>query len=230
MRTGLDFKVISGGRAFGHGVYFSPNFQTSMGYSGAGAQSWPNSELNVATCLSLNEIINAPNQFVSRTPHYVVSQLDWCQCRYLFVQTHSARAKPYPNSVDPHDSKANKPKTDKGGEQTKEQVLYPQAPGLEIYGQSGKPLQIPLSAIPLRTISPTTAVMSGPTKRTAQRLEDSDDDDAEEVNILFSDDGLEAVQSPPTKKTASRASSVDMTTSRDMYAIFSSSSSITGKC
>lgn len=37
--------------------------------------------------MCLNEIVNAPDQFVSRSPHLVVNQLDWIQTRYLFVKT-----------------------------------------------------------------------------------------------------------------------------------------------
>ncbi|SPQ27607.1 af7102b5-66b2-4079-b283-868b21aaec68 [Thermothielavioides terrestris] len=147
LRTGLDYRDVTSGRAFGNGVYFSPRSSISTGYAYMGSQ-WPNSDLKITSCLSLNEIINAPDEFVSCTPHYVV------------------------------------------------------------YGQSEKPLKIPLSAIPLRTINRTDAVAPGPAKRTVQRLEESDDEDAEEMAILFSDDKLDTAQDPPKKKSASRASSV----------------------
>ena len=45
------------------------------------------SDLKVSSALALNEIVNAPNEYVSKTPHLVVAQLDWIQTRYLFVQT-----------------------------------------------------------------------------------------------------------------------------------------------
>ena len=35
--------------------------------------------------MSLNEIVNAPKEFQSCTPHLVIQQLDWIQTRYLFV-------------------------------------------------------------------------------------------------------------------------------------------------
>ncbi|KAL2160008.1 hypothetical protein VTH06DRAFT_1663 [Thermothelomyces fergusii] len=92
LRTGLDFQDINTGRAYGHGVYFSRWQRTSVGYASMG-QSWPNSDLGITNCLSLNEIINAPGEFVSSHPHYVVSQLDWQQCRYLFVQTSAGKTK-----------------------------------------------------------------------------------------------------------------------------------------
>ena len=37
--------------------------------------------------MSLNEIVNAPSEFVSTNPHLVVNQLDWIQTRYLFIQS-----------------------------------------------------------------------------------------------------------------------------------------------
>jgi ubiquitin-conjugating enzyme E2 Q len=86
IREGLHFKETHHGRAFGHGVYHSLDVHTSQGYSGYGmGSSWPNSELKVQQALALNEICNAPQEFVSRNPHLVVAQLDWIQTRYLFV-------------------------------------------------------------------------------------------------------------------------------------------------
>jgi ubiquitin-conjugating enzyme E2 Q len=97
------------------------------------------------------------------------------------------------------------------------QTFYPQPHSHQVYGQSEKPLKIPLSAIPLRTINRTDAVAPGPAKRTVQRLEESDDEDAEEMAILFSDDKLDTAQDPPKKKSASRASSVVTAEVEDMY-------------
>jgi len=92
IREGLHFNETMNGRAFGHGVYHSPNCATSLGYSGmhystaAGPHMWPNSDLQISGAIALNEIVNAPDEFVSKTPHYVISQLDWIQTRYLFVK------------------------------------------------------------------------------------------------------------------------------------------------
>ncbi|KAA8914468.1 hypothetical protein FN846DRAFT_926303 [Sphaerosporella brunnea] len=91
IREGLHFKQTLHGRAFGHGCYHSLDLSTSTGYSnshphGQGVVTWPQSELKIHTALSLNEIVNAPSEFVSRSPHLVVAQLDWIQTRYLFVQ------------------------------------------------------------------------------------------------------------------------------------------------
>lgn len=36
--------------------------------------------------MALNEVVNAPKEYTSATPHLVIKQLDWIQTRYLFVQ------------------------------------------------------------------------------------------------------------------------------------------------
>ena len=209
VRTGLDYQDVRTGRSFGNGVYFSPNHQTSMGYAGGG-QTWPNSDLNFSICLSLNEIINAPDEFVSNNPHYVVSQPDWHQCRYLFVQTAAGRALHYKNS-------ANKDAKPEGKKKNIKQPCYPQAPGREVCGQTGTHLEIPLCAIPLRTIGPEPKTSSpSPGKRPAQQQDDSEDDDAEDWAMLFSDDEL-AHGPSPSKKWSPHPSSQSPVASRDMY-------------
>ena len=47
---------------------------------------WPTSELQVSCALSVCEIVNRPNAFVCKSPHYVVDKLEWIQCRYLLVK------------------------------------------------------------------------------------------------------------------------------------------------
>ncbi|KAK6005177.1 hypothetical protein QM012_007956 [Aureobasidium pullulans] len=95
IREGLHFNETLNGRAFGHGVYHSSHYGTSLGYSGMylhyqgsvpGPFMWPNSDLQISGAIALNEIVNAPDEFVSKNPHYVISQLDWIQTRYLFVK------------------------------------------------------------------------------------------------------------------------------------------------
>jgi ubiquitin-conjugating enzyme E2 Q len=74
IREGLHFKETAHGRAFGHGCYHSLDLGTSIGYSsvmphgmsGQVAGYWPQSELKITTALSLNEIVNSPNEFVSK--------------------------------------------------------------------------------------------------------------------------------------------------------------------
>ena len=43
--------------------------------------------IGITSAVALNEIVNAPGDFVSQTPFLVVSQLDWIQTRYLFVRS-----------------------------------------------------------------------------------------------------------------------------------------------
>lgn len=91
IREGLHFNETLHGRAFGNGVYHAPDVNTSLGYSNIGGYAisshWPQSELKISQALALNEIVNAPQEFVSQSPHYVIAQLDWIQTRYLFVKT-----------------------------------------------------------------------------------------------------------------------------------------------
>ncbi|KAF2800670.1 hypothetical protein K505DRAFT_228315 [Melanomma pulvis-pyrius CBS 109.77] len=92
IREGLHFNHTTHGRAYGHGVYHSLDINTSMSYSGLGQSCyiWPMSELRVSTAMALNEIVNAPKEYVSSTPHLVVDQLHWIQTRYLFVKDNAA--------------------------------------------------------------------------------------------------------------------------------------------
>lgn len=102
IREGLHHKETHHGRAFGHGVYMSPQANTSTGYSalygayggrGGIVAGWPNSELKISSALSLNEVVNKPASFVSSSPHYVVSEIDWIQTRYLLVKTLAPHSK-----------------------------------------------------------------------------------------------------------------------------------------
>ncbi|KAF2215987.1 hypothetical protein CERZMDRAFT_34504 [Cercospora zeae-maydis SCOH1-5] len=95
IREGLHYKNADHGRAYGDGVYHAKDASTSTSYSGmshtgvggSGARgSWPSSVLKISSALALNEIVNAPAEFQSQHPHYVVKQLDWIQTRYLFVR------------------------------------------------------------------------------------------------------------------------------------------------
>lgn len=97
LREGLHFNDTLHGRAFGDGVYMSPHAMTSIGYSGrdyyplttsaiAVSGNWRKSKLCIQSALALNEVVNAPAEFVTASPHYVVKQSDWIQTRYLFVK------------------------------------------------------------------------------------------------------------------------------------------------
>ncbi|KAL8802534.1 MAG: hypothetical protein Q9200_006552, partial [Gallowayella weberi] len=97
VREGLHFQETSHGRAYGNGVYHATAVSTSMSYSSmyqpaqgdasiAPFGQWPQSQLKISQAIALNEIVNAPTQFVSKAPHLVIDKLDWIQTRYLFVK------------------------------------------------------------------------------------------------------------------------------------------------
>ncbi|KAJ6032330.1 hypothetical protein N7540_003062 [Penicillium herquei] len=137
LREGLHFKQIANGRACGNGVYMSSQFNTSMGYSGGKLTAastngwfWPNSALDIRSLVSLNEVVNRTDQFVSNTPHFVVQQLEWIQPRYLFVGAQKA-----PYSQPPNASNA------------RNLLFYDQDPKYAAYGSTGKPIKIPLSVV-----------------------------------------------------------------------------------
>ncbi|RMY61274.1 hypothetical protein D0865_01086 [Hortaea werneckii] len=95
IREGLHYKNVDHGRAYGDGVYHAKDASTSINYSGmqyyspggtANSLVWPQSLLRINSALAMNEIANAPTEFRSSNPFYVVQNLDWIQTRYLFVQ------------------------------------------------------------------------------------------------------------------------------------------------
>ncbi|KJZ80187.1 hypothetical protein HIM_00037 [Hirsutella minnesotensis 3608] len=99
VRTGLDFANVVHGRAYGNGVYMSRQMLTSQAYCGRRfnvlrpfelnlPNAWIQSQLNPTKVLGLCEIVNRPDRFVSNYPHYVVNQVEWVQCRYLYVEVH----------------------------------------------------------------------------------------------------------------------------------------------
>lgn len=103
VREGLHFQHTAHGRSYGNGVYHATDVQTSLSYTLAGQASskgsqssfyfWPQSQLKISQAIALNEIVNAPKQFISSAPHLVVAQLDWIQTRYLFVKPHGIDTK-----------------------------------------------------------------------------------------------------------------------------------------
>ncbi|KAK4455728.1 ubiquitin-conjugating enzyme E2 Q2 [Podospora aff. communis PSN243] len=192
VRTGLDFKDVRCGRAFGNGVYFSPHHGTSLGYVAAGAQAWPNSELAISTCMSLNEIVNAPDEFVSKTPHYVVSQLDWHQCRYLFVK--SGAMTRLPVQQDTASTYSSSASGSNG-------PYHKQPSSNCCLGPNGKELRIPLSAIPFRHVGPEPVKQGQSSKRDLKELgDDSSDDEDEDTIFLYSDEDASRSGTPPNKR------------------------------
>ncbi|KAJ5738382.1 hypothetical protein N7493_001537 [Penicillium malachiteum] len=140
LREGLHFKQVANGRSCGNGVYMSSYFNTSMGYSGGSFTEsqtsglfWSNSELDLRCVVSLNEIVNKPDQFVSNHPHFVVQHLEWIQPRYLFVGFPKMIHFQPPGPGNP----GNLP-------------VYDQDFRYQVYGPTGNPVKIPISAISMQ--------------------------------------------------------------------------------
>lgn len=185
IREGLHYNYTSHGRAFGHGCYHSLDFNTSYGYSGmhyrgngVGPSGWPSSLLKISCAMALNEIVNAPGEYVSRNPHLVVAQLDWIQTRHLFVQCNG--------DVKPSDT-------------TTSEAMHVQDPTMTPNGQKGK-MMIPLGAMP-KSRRPDVPTTTGRAKKKVKGLGsashpiDLDDDDTasidtdiEDLNILIDED------------------------------------------
>ena len=152
IREGLHFKNADHGRAYGDGVYHAKDAATSTGYSGypgygaggTGRGSWPSSVLRITSALALNEIVNAPAEFQSQNPFYVVKQLDWIQTRYLFVQV-----QPKADSV-------------KIGPEVEPKNVHPQDPQRTPVGIDRQaPIVIPASAIKSSKRNATATPPSG---------------------------------------------------------------------
>jgi hypothetical protein len=92
-------------------------------------------------------------------------------------------------------------------------------------GPTATPLKIPLTAIPFRNVNGSGAEAGSvqPTvKRPIMRLQDdSEEEDLEDIEFLFSDDELDGTSGPPMKKSVSRSSSVGSDVARDVYVVVS---------
>ena len=182
VREGLHFKEQLHGRAFGNGVYHSLDLQTSLGYTQAYASyndvsmpgiGWPHSHLKISQALSLNEIVNAPQEFVSKTPHLVVSQLDWIQTRYLFV-------------------KCNNPEMTVDEKEPAE--VFEQDPTYNPVGLAREKIVIPITAVSKSRRPATKTHKNGNKRSKIESSNEADDEiflsdgtDAEDAEILLSD-------------------------------------------
>ena len=158
VREGLRFDYTAHGRAYGNGVYHALQSQTSEGYSGTRSvgqsQGWQESELGINSALCLNEIVNVPSEFISRSPYLVVAQVDWIQTRYLFVKCDSTK------ELDPGSIPAR---------------FLEQDPAMHPTGNSGKLIEIPAKAI-RRARQPSYSINQGQ-KRT-KLSPDTEEDEA----------------------------------------------------
>lgn len=88
MRLGLknlsNTKWMSAGAAYGAGIYLSPNFGTSLGYS-RGSGGWTSSELGQGLqAMALCELIN-DKKLPKPNPHYVIKNEEWVMTRFFFI-------------------------------------------------------------------------------------------------------------------------------------------------
>ncbi|KAE8149999.1 hypothetical protein BDV25DRAFT_118841 [Aspergillus avenaceus] len=189
LREGLHFKTIVNGRSSGNGVYMSSKFQHSLGYTRfhREIQIWPNSILNINTALSLNEVVNAPEQFVSNNRYYVVDKLDWIQPRYLIVGHHNG-------------SQAF------GGARSKPSVSYTQDPNYCAFGPHDDVLVLPISAVSSH-LSRQRVEATSTHEGQLVHNEVTSDNDLDSIATLDDDnlletDGIASADTPPTPVNA----------------------------
>ncbi|KAI1339912.1 hypothetical protein F5Y15DRAFT_423402 [Xylariaceae sp. FL0016] len=190
IRQGLNFERMSNGRAYGDGVYFSPHFDYSLNYSTNTIQinSWPRSSLNVQGAMSLNELVNEPEKFVSAGRCLVVQHCHWIQCRYLFVRLRAALVEP-PESVS-----------------SKAADLFIQDERWRAMGPYNTALSIPKRAIPSAQENGHSS--TNPSAMAAgEVVGDSEDEDEKDLAFLFprtfgetSHDGF--LQNPESQDTS----------------------------
>ena len=204
VREGLHFEKADHGRAYGDGVYHSLHANTSVGYSNMAYSSggyvtgddyisapgeWPHSQMRISQAIALNEIVNAPSQFVSKNPHLVVAQVDWIQSRYLFVRCNAP-------GIQLQD--------------TPPFQIYEQDPLYTPVGEKNSPIIIPVTAVSKsrRPVPKVVTVKSGNKKvkvANAQELEEiamvSDETEFEDLEIFFTDaeETPESLPPPPNK-------------------------------
>ncbi|KAJ6178430.1 hypothetical protein N7519_008891 [Penicillium mononematosum] len=207
LREGFHFKQIVHGRACGHGVYMSNRFYTSMAYTGTSAHFLPmlsESRLKLETVISLNEVVNAPEKFVSHSPHYVVQHLDWIQPRYLFVKLCNFNGRGTACGSTSKSSRSQPSSHKHDGNR-----MYKQDQRYLALGPNGNQVKIPISIFSgprgkfLARETGLTDPVPSPKRRkySVEDTEQHDDDDnvsietaVEDLSILLSDD--ETSESP----------------------------------
>lgn len=107
------------------------------------ATGWPQSRLNITCAISLQEVVNAPNEFRSSNPHFVVQHIDWIQTRYLFIKCNNADVSGKLDDV-------QRPIGD----------AFEQDPARTVSGESGK-IIIPASAVSRSRRDKSTSVLLG---------------------------------------------------------------------
>ncbi|KAJ9486582.1 hypothetical protein VN97_g6766 [Penicillium thymicola] len=218
LREGFHCKQILHGRVYGDGVYMSNHFHTSLGYSGTHIvpTTWTETRLKLSTVISLNEVVNAPSKFASRSPHYVVQHLDWIQPRYLFVKLQNSNV---PSMAARTVGDAYMPKTSKSQSspcKNDESLTYKQDQRYMALGPDEKSIKIPISIFSgqrgkfLGTAGETGLADLAPSpKRRRYSVEseqdgDNNDDNVsiettmEDLSLLLSDDEMSESSSGPS--------------------------------
>ncbi|KAK8863318.1 hypothetical protein PGQ11_009553 [Apiospora arundinis] len=188
IRQGLNFEQTHNGRAYGNGVYFGHDFNTSLGYSGAGAYRyaqdaaekpyWPNSALKISSAVSLNELVNLPEQFVCNNNFcMVVQHVHWIQCRCLFIQPKAS-----PPAVVSMGDKGGLDTTSTG-EGAQE---FPQDPANTAKGTAGR-LIVPRGAMPSSQSQGVQQASMSLKQNAVGHMGWSEDEDEEDRTFLTAD-------------------------------------------
>ncbi|RYO82309.1 hypothetical protein DL764_009632 [Monosporascus ibericus] len=196
IRQGLDYSVMEHGRAFGHGVYFSRDFDTSLGYTGSHYASlgnnyspyWPKSALKIDAAIGLAELVNQPENFNSINPHFVVQYCHWIQCRYLFVRCPSAdQAKK--QQAQPPEIQSTTVSTKPRGSQDEfiQDLKYPTT------GPRGQRLFVPKMAIPSASQHEKWLPGSSSIHDAQGHTGDTGDEDEADIDFLDSDGDTETM-------------------------------------
>ena len=181
VREGLHYKVSAHGRSYGHGCYHAMDAGTSLGYSSvnSGVIGWQQSHLKISSAIALNEIVNAPDEFRSKTPFLVVAQLDWIQTRYLFVKCNTG------GTISKQDSITAQ--------------VYEQDPKYTPTGDTHEKIVVPITAVSKSRRPSIRSIKHGNKKTKLQNFEDegahqhAEDDaasvatDPEDISVLLSD-------------------------------------------
>jgi ubiquitin-conjugating enzyme E2 Q len=92
--------------------------------------------LQVGSAVGCCEIINQTDQFVTAEPYYVVNNIDWIQCRYLFVHinVHTLAESGLPFLQQTSRGSLGKLRQD---------------PARHLLGPQSKPIDVPRSGVPI---------------------------------------------------------------------------------
>ncbi|KAI0137213.1 polymerase [Xylariales sp. AK1849] len=183
IRQGLDYKYIANGRAHGNGVYFGRDFNTSLGYASRYRYDannryrdvWPNSSLKITAAISLNELINKPEDFQNTSWCLVVQHVHWIQCRYLFVRPLAVNADPsmtYNFAIAGTTSSSRKV------------AEFIQDKTYTATGPANNKIFVPLAAIPSAQDSILKNPLASMKREAKGHSGDSGDEDAEDIDFL----------------------------------------------